>query len=272
MEVTNEPLINIARYLPIRAKESPNAKAVILPTSTKTEGRRNYISLTFQQLEWESNRLAIGLKKIGLKKGSKVLLMVPPGLDFVALSFALFKLGVIPVLIDPGMGKENLLNCIEAVKPEAMIAIPKAHIARLIFKKRFNSIKILITVGTRLWGGYSLSEVRSIADELQPNREKQFEFVHTKGTDTAAIVFTTGSTGPPKGVVYFHSQMEGQVESIKQEFDIKSDDVDFPIFPLFVLFSTAWGIPAVLPNMDPANRPRQILISYLKELRITGSQ
>ena len=68
MEVTNEPLINIARYLPIRAKESPNAKAVILPTSTKTEGRRNYISLTFQQLEWESNRLAIGLKKIGLKR------------------------------------------------------------------------------------------------------------------------------------------------------------------------------------------------------------
>ena len=61
--------------------------------------------------------------------------MVPPGLDFVALSFALFKLGVIPVLIDPGMGKENLLNCIEAVKPEAMIAIPKAHIARLIFEE-----------------------------------------------------------------------------------------------------------------------------------------
>ena len=274
MEVTSEPLINIARYLPIRAKESPNAKAVILPTSTKTEGRRNYISLTFQQLEWESNRLAIGLKEIGLKKGSKVLLMVPPGLDFVALSFALFKLGVVPVLIDPGMGKENLLNCIEAVKPEAMIAIPKAHIARLIFKKRFNSIKILITVGTRLWGGYSLSEVRSIADELQPNREKQFEFVHTKGTDTAAIVFTTGSTGPPKGVVYFHSQMEGQVESIKQEFDIKSDDVDFPIFPLFVLFSTAWGIPAVLPNMDPtkpAEANPHLLLEGIEDHGVTMS-
>ena len=78
-------LINIARYLPIRQKESPNAKAVILPTNTRTEGRQNYISLTFQQLEWESNRLAIGLNKLGLKKGSKVLLMVPPGLDFVAL-------------------------------------------------------------------------------------------------------------------------------------------------------------------------------------------
>ncbi|MEE2924472.1 MAG: fatty acid CoA ligase family protein [bacterium] len=264
MKAVKEPLINIARYLPIRAKESPNAKAVILPTNTRTEGRRNYISLTFQQLEWESNRLAIGLNKLGLKKGSKVLLMVPPGLDFVALSFALFKLGVIPVLIDPGMGKQNLLNCIEAVKPEAMIAIPKAHIARLIFRKRFQSVKLLITVGTRLWGGYSLSEIRSLADKLQPSRKKEFDFVHTKGSDTAAIVFTTGSTGPPKGVVYFHSQMEGQVESIKQEFDITSADVDFPIFPLFVLFSTAWGIPAVLPNMDPT-KPSQVKPQLLLE-------
>ncbi len=274
MEVTNEPLINIARYLPVRAKESPHEKAVILPVDSKTNGRRNYINMTFQQLEWESNRLAIGLTKIGLKKGAKVLLMVPPGLDFVALSFALFKLGVVPVLIDPGMGKENLLNCIEAVEPEAMIAIPKAHIARLIFKKRFRSIKVLITVGTRLWGGYSLDEVRTIADKLQPSREKQFEFIHTKGSDSAAIVFTTGSTGPPKGVVYFHSQMEGQVESIRREFDINSGDVDFPIFPLFVLFSTAWGIPAVLPNMDPT-KPSQadprLLLEGIEDHGVTMS-
>lgn len=274
MESTDQPLINIARYLPIRAKESPHEKAVIVPMNSKTKGCRNYISMTFQQLEWESNRLAIGLRRIGLKKGAKVLLMVPPGLDFVALSFALFKLGVVPVLIDPGMGKENLLNCIEAVQPEAMIAIPKAHVARLIFKKRFQSIKILITVGPRFWGGYNLDEIRKIADTLEPSREKQFKFVHTRGSDTAAIVFTTGSTGPPKGVVYFHAQMEGQVESIQREFKIQSGDVDFPIFPLFVLFSTAWGIPAVLPNMDPT-RPSdadpRLLLEGIEDHGVTMS-
>lgn len=269
-----EPLANIARYLPLRAQQNPHAKAVILPVNNYSNGRRNYISLSFQQLEWESNRLAIGLTKIGLTKGMKVLLMVTPGLDFVALSFALFKMGVVPVLIDPGMGKQNLLNCISAVKPEGMIAIPKAHIARLLFRSRFTSLKYLITVGPKIWGGYTLDDIRNIADAIQPHRKKTYELVHTTGSESAAIVFTTGSTGPPKGVVYFHAQMEGQVESIRKEFDIQSDDVDFPIFPLFVLFSTAWGIPAVLPNMDPT-KPSQanpkLLLEGIEDHGVTMS-
>lgn len=274
MPSNQEPLANIARYLPLRAQQNPHSKAVILPVNKCSEGRRNYINLSFQQLEWESNRLAIGLTQIGLSKGMKVLLMVTPGLDFVALSFALFKMGVIPVLIDPGMGKENLLECISAVQPEGMIAVPKAHIARLIFRGRFASLKHLITVGPKIWGGYTLNDIRKIADQIQPHRQKHFELIHTTGSETAAVVFTTGSTGPPKGVVYFHAQMEGQVESIQKEFDIRVDDVDFPIFPLFVLFSTAWGIPAVLPNMDPT-KPSQanpkLLLEGIEDHGVTMS-
>lgn len=274
MSASKDTLTNIARYLPIRAQQTPHQKAVILPVHGRTQGRRKYISLSFQQLEWESNRLAIGLQQIGLKRGSKVLLMVPPGLDFVALSFALFKMGVVPVLIDPGMGKQNLLDCIDVVQPECMIAIPKAHIARLIYRKRFRSLKQLVTVGSKMWGGYTLDDIRKIADELQPSREKTFDIVHTIGSESAAIVFTTGSTGPPKGVVYFHSQMEGQVESIQKEFNIEAGDVDFPIFPLFVLFSTAWGIPAVLPDMDPTKPSKanpKLLLEGIEDHGVTMS-
>jgi acyl-CoA synthetase (AMP-forming)/AMP-acid ligase II len=73
----------------------------------------------------------------------------------------------------------------------------------------------------------------------------------------AAIFFTTGSTGAPKGVVYTHKMMQSQVLTTKTFFDIQPGEVDLPAFPLFVLFSTAFGITAVIPDMDPT-KPAQV--------------
>ena len=174
-------------------------------------------------------------------------LMVKPGLNFVALSFALFKIGAIPILIDPGMGKDNLLDCIKTVSPEALIGIPKAHLARILFPSKFRSIQIKIVANGWFPGAATLSSIST------DGACTSFECVESHPDDTAAIVFTTGSTGTPKGVVYYHSQMEGQVNSIREEYGINKTDVDFPIFPLFVLFSTAWGIAAVLPDLDPTH-------------------
>jgi acyl-CoA synthetase (AMP-forming)/AMP-acid ligase II len=209
-----------------------------------------YTHLTFQQLDKLSNAFARGLSAYGVERGMKILLFVKPGLDFYALAYGLFKIGAVPVLIDPGMGRSSFLECIESIAPEGLIGIPKAHIARLLFRRYFRSLRFLVTAGNRkFWGGKLLSEI------IHPD-SSEFMPVETGSRDLAAIVFTTGSTGVPKGVCYFHEQMRGQVEAIRTEYQINDSDVDFPIFPLFGLFSTAWGITSVIPDMDPT-KPAQ---------------
>jgi len=80
---------------------------------------------------------------------------------------------------------------------------------------------------------------------------------HAQADDLAAIIFTTGSTGPPKGVEYTHGIFHTQLRLIRDYFGIGEGDVDQPGFPLFGLFATALGAQAVIPDMDPT-RPAQV--------------
>jgi acyl-CoA synthetase (AMP-forming)/AMP-acid ligase II len=241
--------LNVGDYLTQRAKEHPYRKAVIFPEKKKKDGSFLYSHLTFKMLNEQCDAYAHGLTEYGIKQGMKVLLFVKPGLEFLGLTYALFKVGAVPVLIDPGMGKTSFLNCIRSVNPDALIGIPKAHAARFLFPGTFKKIRYNVFVGKKvpLQSGKRL-------EELALKERGPFQSVKTRPRDMATIVFTTGSTGAPKGVCYFHEQMRGQVEAIQKEFQINEQDVDFPIFPLFALFSVAWGIPAVIPVLD-ATKP-----------------
>jgi acyl-CoA synthetase (AMP-forming)/AMP-acid ligase II len=241
---------NIAQYLPQRAAESPTRPAVICPHAPDKLGRT---TLTFAELNSESDTIARGLQAIGVHRGCRTLLIVRPGLDFVTLTFALFKAGALPVLIDPGMGKRNLLNCIRQVRPEAVVAVPLVHAVRIFMgSDAFDAVRVNVTVGRRwFWGGFTLDHVRQIGQSAQP-----FEMASTTRETDAAIVFTTGSTGIPKGVVYKHGMFDAQVQMIRQEYGIEPGEVDLPAFPLFALFSTALGTTCAIPDMDPT-RPAQ---------------
>ena len=72
----------------------------------------------------------------------------------------------------------------------------------------------------------------------------------------AAILFTTGSTGPAKGVVYTHGIFDAQVRNIRAQFGITPDEIDLPTFPLFALFDPALGMTAIIPDMDPTKPAR----------------
>jgi acyl-CoA synthetase (AMP-forming)/AMP-acid ligase II len=127
-------LVNIAAHLPRLAEKQPFRPAVVFPELRMPSGKYAYSHYTFQQLDRESNRIASGLEKIQIERGVRTVLMVTPSLEFFALTFALFKLGAIPILIDPGMGLKNLKQCIDEAEPEAFIGVPKAHLARVLLK------------------------------------------------------------------------------------------------------------------------------------------
>ncbi|MDE0915203.1 MAG: AMP-binding protein, partial [Planctomycetota bacterium] len=109
---------NTAGFLSQSAEAWPDVDAVI---EAKTDRR-----ITFAQLEARASHIASGLQDLGVEFGDRVCLFVPASIDFVALTFALFKLGAVPVLADPGMGRKRLLACVARIQPRVMIGVAKA--------------------------------------------------------------------------------------------------------------------------------------------------
>ncbi|NTW02843.1 MAG: AMP-binding protein, partial [Oscillochloris sp.] len=91
---------NIARYLPRMAVERPDQVAVVAGDGRDRAGKVIYRRLNFVELNQTSDRYAWGLAGVGIGRGVRVLLLVPAGLPLISLTFALFKVGAVPILID----------------------------------------------------------------------------------------------------------------------------------------------------------------------------
>lgn len=230
--------VNIAERMAAQAAAQPKGRALVFPE------RGGWITWTYAQLNAETDKLARGLRHIGIHRGMRTIVMVRPGPDFFALTFALFKLGAVPVLIDPGIGRKSLGRCIAEAKPKAFIGVPLAHAARVLLGWA-GTARILVTAGPRLfWGGHTLGAVRRLGEG------GGFEPASTSADDNAAILFTSGSTGVPKGAMYTHGVFSAQVAMLRNHFGIRPGEVDVPTFPLFALFAPALGMTAVIPEMD----------------------
>ena len=259
--------VNIAERLRESARLAPNQKAVVCPARRDSSGNYTYSQLTFAELDEESDRLAAGLVAMGVKPGVRLVLAVPPTLEFIALTFALFKSGAVAVLIDPGMGRSNIFRCLETVEPEGFVSIPIAQAVRVLNRFRFPKAKLNVTVhGQRwFWGGATYASLRK-------HSASQFQTVPTKATDQAAIIFTSGSTGPPKGVSYEHGMFDAQVELLRDYYDIQPGEVDLPGFPLFALFNSAMRVTTVIPDMDPT-KPAQVdptrILHHIRDQKVT---
>jgi acyl-CoA synthetase (AMP-forming)/AMP-acid ligase II len=237
---------NIAARLEAWAAARPFQRGVVFPEGRDNDGNVRWTHLSFSQLNARADAYARGFSEAGIGVGDRVSLLVKPCLDFIPLVFALFKIGALPVLIDPGMGRKPFLNCIETIAPKALIGEPIVFVLKSIFRKAFASVQIPITVGnhTGWWGGRTLTQCR-IADD------KPFDTFVAKPHDEAAILFTSGSTGPAKGVTYTHGIFDAQTRHIQTMYDIQPGEIDLACFPLFGLFSMAMGMTVVIPDMDP---------------------
>ncbi|WP_372880643.1 olefin beta-lactone synthetase [Psychromonas sp.] len=239
---------NLCRHLSDAAKRFPDNLAVAV--QTKRFSKLTYQEIDFFTLNQRSDQIAHALNQFGLRQGDKAILMVKPSIAFFTLTFALFKAGIVPVLIDPGMGIKNLKQCIAQVQPSVFIGIPKAHLARRLLGWGKNTLKHTICVGgVNIFGATSLNKIIGSCRAQQP-----YSMVKLGADQMAAILFTSGSTGAPKGVVYSHRMFEAQIQALKDDYNIVHGERDLATFPLFSLFGPALGMASIVPEMD-ASKP-----------------
>ena len=248
---------NIAIHLSRMALRQPHTLAVVVPDGRGRGGRLRYMHMTYRQLDQDSDRLAHGFKAAGIGRGTRTVVMVRPSLDFFSLIFALFKAGVVPVLIDPGIGLFNLGRCCDEAAPEVFIGIPKALLARRLFGWGRRTVRHVIKVApgsavSFVPGVKTLHQLRRMGAESRGQGLDPAPVIALLSPDDpAAILFTSGSTGAPKGAVYTHSIFQAQVEVFRTIYAIEPGEVDLCTFPLFALFAPALGMTAIVPDMDP---------------------
>jgi acyl-CoA synthetase (AMP-forming)/AMP-acid ligase II len=275
--------LNVADRLDEIARSMADATAIAEPTRHIDGGRRVYRTITFRELADDVDQIARLLVSYGATRGTRLALLVPPSIDFITLVFALLKSGAVQILIDPGMGKRNLVRCLSEAAPEGFVAVPRVQAMRSVLRRRFPQAKLNVTVGRRLWwGGVTLDELRTggtpitgvMAPEHSPTPLQGVPPQGTTADDPAAIIFTSGSTGPPKGVLYRHGNFDRQVTEIRDMYGIERGEIDLPCFPLFGLFNAAMGVTTVIPRMDfsrPVTVDPRNIVEAVEQWQVTQS-
>ena len=256
--------MNVASLVLERARSEPDGIAIRCPVNgwRRKGSRVSYTIISNADLDRESDCIARGLESIGIVRGTRTALMVRPGRELFSLMLALFKVGAVPVLIDPGIGLRPLRRCLDEAEPEAFIGVPAAQAARIALGWARKTLRITVTVGRYpKFGAPTLDRLRELG--TSGPHDAPYATATMEDADVAAILFTSGSTGPPKGVVYQHGNFAAQVEAIRGLGHIQPGETDLATFAPFALFDPAIGMSALIPDMDPTRPghvdPRRII-------------
>jgi acyl-CoA synthetase (AMP-forming)/AMP-acid ligase II len=238
------PRTNFADLLREQARNHPDRVAIRFPISAH---KADWRSLSFAEIDAAADAYARGFAAHGLRPGDRTLLMVRPSIDFYAMVFGLFRAGAVPVFIDPGMGVQGILGCVEQIAPRGMIAPSVVHAVRTLYRGPFVTVELPITVGARWWwGGPTLHDCREPAASA-PQVDHR-----ASPDDDAVIVFTSGSTGPAKGVSLTHRTMRARVELIRQMLDLRAGETISETLLVYTILEICMGLSVVIPPMDLA--------------------
>lgn len=239
----NDTGSNVARHLRSAATSRPDALATKSPIEIGPEGKVTHEARSFRQLDQASDAAAEHFSRSGITHGTRVLLAVRPGHDLIVGMFGLLKLGAIPLAIDPGMGWSAFLDCVHRSRPTALVGIRSASLLSRLPFAAFRTLRHRVTVGGSAW-----------RQALATTNPTPRPLADVSPDTLAAVLFTSGSTGAPKGVCYTHGMFDAQIELVRSTYGIVPGETDMAMLPLFALFNPALGTTTVTPLLD-SSRP-----------------
>ncbi len=202
-------------------------------------------SVTFGELDELVQRTAEGLFGTGgVQVGDRVAVMIPPGVDLAIVLYACWRMGAVPVLIDGGLGPAQMGAAMKVAYPNHLIGIRRALAAArtLSWPGRRIAVEPTHRVARRLLGvEHDLASLQDAPSVPLPAVDPDAE---------AAVVFTSGATGPSKGVRYSAARIDTQIRTLVEQYNISADDSLVAAFAPFALYGPAMGIPSTVPDMD----------------------
>lgn len=245
------------------AGPSGGERAVVEMAADGTVAR----SLTWTQLEEDVDHLAAGLRTAGAGPGTRVSLMVPPGVDLTVALYACLRLGAVVVVADAGLGTRGLSRAVKGATPDFLIGIDKALVAAraLGWAARRISVRDLPAARRRLLGVETSLEALSRAGAAASEGVAAGGATDCQDPDfPAAVLFTSGSTGPAKGVLYTHRQLAAMRDTVAATFGLHPGHRLVAGFAPFALLGPALGTVSVTPAMD-VTAPRTLTARALAD-------
>ncbi|MFP3462406.1 alpha/beta fold hydrolase [Arthrobacter globiformis] len=219
--------------------------------------------LSWRELERSIEALAAGLREAGVGSGSRVSLMVPPGADLTVALYACLRLGAVVVVADAGLGTRGLSRAVKGATPDFLIGIDKALAAAAVlgWPGRRISVRDLPAARRRFLGvETSLAALARRGSGLSP----EAPWPAPDPDADAAVLFTSGSTGPAKGVLYTHRQLGAMRDTVAETFGIRAGARLVAAFAPFALLGPALGAVSVTPAMD-VTAPRTLTARALAD-------
>lgn len=224
--------------------------------------KRNWITLTYQDIHDQTQRFLHGLEAGPCTPGMTAALMTPPSVDFFPFALALLKFGIVPIILDPAIGLRKIGEVLEESQPDIFIGNTLTHALRILFGWGRTSIKYNLTI----------QSVKSQKPKfIQPTPTSQFSNLPI--TNSAAIIYTSGSTGLPKGAVYTEANLTAQLDLLKATFQFLQDEIDLPAFPLYALIDLLLGVTSVIPDITfpvPAKTDPAKVIDAIQKFNVTN--
>jgi acyl-coenzyme A synthetase/AMP-(fatty) acid ligase/pimeloyl-ACP methyl ester carboxylesterase len=232
-------------------------------------GRSDTRVTSFAELKYLVEALAAGLRRVGVRPGHRVALLVPPGLDLTAAVYACWQAGAAIVVADAGLGWRRMADALRSADPDYLIGIPAAVAAAAALRlpaTRLLAGELPPTIRRMLGVKHSIDELAAPGHrDSAPldTRQAQVSTMDAQPSD-AAVMFTSGATGPPKGVVYRHHQLRAQLDLVRTLCGITPSDRLVAAFAPFALYGPALGIGAAVPEMD-VTKPATLTAARLAE-------